>query len=120
MDVSRTSSGRITQEDDHMEVGVSSICVSHLQHSRMNVVIEGDLWGHAAPEPVGSKGIPANSLGLRSAGEWVTSPVESGAAFIINFKFLLLFLESLIFHSSLNALMINVKFRITFERYENL
>jgi hypothetical protein len=25
--------------------------------------------------PVGSKGIPVNSLGLRGAGEWVASPV---------------------------------------------
>ena len=44
--------------------------------------------GDSAPGPAGSKGCPATTLGLRGAGEWVTSPVGIHSTYI-TFNYLL-------------------------------
>jgi hypothetical protein len=41
----------------------------------MNAAIEGDLWGHGAPERRDLKGCSVTPFCLRSAGEQVASPV---------------------------------------------
>ena len=76
---------RITQEADSMDGGGCPIAPALLRRLRKNADIEG-YRGNGSPGPVGSKGCPATTLGLRGCKGSGWRPLSAIISSVITFR----------------------------------